>query len=497
MPGILISAGHMFESLRLTLLLSIVIPLTVIVGITISIAVSAIEENLNLRLKEDLELVARAASGPLEQAMQEGDDLVLDEALKSIFRIGRIYGASVYDKDGVKVARLGVVDSDVRSSKSATEVIESGKRGGTFRQVEGQSVFSQFTPLIAEDGRIIGLLQVTRKRSDFQQLIAFSRTWGVVVWCLISAIVSLVVVVGHYRSVGRYVNRLLEAMSGMAPRNWQIPSPEASGPREVRQLYGGLQSLGERMARAETEIQERSERERDLGNQLEYQEKVAMIGRVAGGVAHELGAPLNVVQGRASILARLGLNASQQRHVDDINHQVERMTRIIQQLLDCFRHVPDARRSVSLIPLLQGMTDDLEDDPRAPSVSIELNLPGCEALVWADPTRLELACLNVVRNACEAAQKRVSITVLQAEGGWIVQVDDDGTGIPVEVREKIFEPFYSTRPAGQGTGLGLAMVKSVVKEHRGDFDVSDNQWGGCRMRLYWPAVPTSQHGQEV
>lgn len=492
LPG---SAREVFHTVRLTLLLSIVVPLMLVVGAGIFFAVSAIEDNLDERLREDLELVARAASGPLARAMEDGNDIVLDDTLKSIFRIGRVYGASVFDADGLQVASLGVADTSIRSSRSANQVIQSGERGGTFRRVDGVSVFSQFTPLIAENGRINGLLQVTRKRSDFHRLVASARVWAVALWCAVLVVVSLVVVLGHYGAVGRYVSRLVVAMQGMGPGNWPIYS-RASGPREIRQLHEGLRDLGDRMARAEEEIRERVARERELGEQLEYQEKVAMIGRVAGGVAHELGAPLNVIQGRASILARQGLGPDSQRHLDDINHQVQRMTRIIEQLLDCFRHVPDARRPVDLAFMLRDLVTGLREDPRAGNVPVTLNLPEGDVWVNAEPTRLELACLNVIRNACEAARGQVVVAVTRAGEYWDVQVDDDGPGISGALRERIFEPFYSTRPAGEGTGLGLAMVKSVVKEHQAHLVVADSEPGGCRMTLSWPAAtppsPTSE-----
>lgn len=495
MNRLLGSAGQMFHSVRLTLFLSIVVPLMLVVGAGIFFAVGAIEDNLDQRLREDLELVARAASGPLARAMEDGNDIVLDQALESIFRIGRVYGASVFDTDGVRIGSLGVADTSVRSSRSANEVIQSGERGGTFRRVDGVSVFSQFTPLVASDGRIIGLLQVTRKRSDFHRQVESARIWAVVTWCLVLLVVSLVVVFGHYGAVGRYVSRLVSAMGGMAPGHWQISSAP-SGPREIRQLHEGLHHLGQRMAQAEEEIRHRVQREQELGEQLEYQEKVAMIGRVAGGVAHELGAPLNVIQGRASILARNNLGDNDNRHLEDIRYQVQRMTRIIEQLLDCFRHVPDARRPVDLAPILRELVDGLRDEPGAKRVPVTLRLPNEPVVVQAEPTRLELACLNVMRNACEAADSKVEVSLQKAGDRWELRVDDDGPGIAGEMRERIFEPFFSTRPAGEGTGLGLAMVKSVIKEHRGELAVADSDLGGCRMSLFWPAAEPTPPREE-
>lgn len=484
------AAGEVLRSLRLSLVLSIVVPLMIFSGAAIYAGLSAVEENFNDRLREDLELVSRAVSGPLSRAMSEGDELVMGESLESLFRIGRVYGASVFDSEGQQIASLGVADSDVTSSQSAEEVISSGELGGAFRRVEGVSVFSQFTPLIGEGGQIQGLLQITRKRSDFHELVASTRIWAVVIWFGLSLSVILVVVLGHYGAVGRYVNRLLAVMENMAPGHWEV-SEEPSGPEEIRRIHAGLERMGHRMASDEQEIRQRIEREKELADQLRYQEKVAMIGRVAGGVAHELGAPLNVIQGRAARMRRLGIAEDQDRHLADIERQVERMTRIIRQLLDCFRHVPDARRRIDLIQRMHDVWSALTEDRRCEGVSLGLGeMPG-EAFILAEPTRLEMACLNVICNACQAARERVRVSVTDAGDYWAVHVDDDGPGIDLQLREQIFEPFYSTRPAGEGTGLGLAVVGSVVKEHEGYLSVDDSDLGGCRMGLYWPKVRVS------
>ncbi|WP_404364023.1 ATP-binding protein [Marinobacter sp.] len=478
-------ARPVLASLRLNLVMSIVLPLMLLSGIAIYTGLSAVEKMLEERLREDLELVARAASGPLSQAMSDGDEIVLGETLKSVFRIGRVYGASVYDQEGRQIASLGVTDPDLNRSRRAAEVIDSRELGGGFREVEGTDVFSQFTPLIARDGRIQGLLQITRKRSDFQEQLASVRIWATGIWSVLSLIVTLVVVLGHYGAIGRHVRRLLGSMENLAPGHWVL-NRQASGPREIRDIHEGLTNLARRMAEAESEILDRMERERALAKRLEYQEKIAMIGRVAGGVAHELGAPLSVIEGRASILSRSATSADQRRQLADISGQVQRMTRIIEQLLDCFRHVPDSRRPIDLGLTLRETVMQILGDPRCQASELLVYGLGQTAWVDAEPTRLNLACINVIRNACQAAQSRTRVTLAFHPAAWEVRVEDDGPGIGAEQRGQIFEPFYSTRPAGEGTGLGLAMVSSVIKEHEGRIEVSDSALGGCRMSLFFP-----------
>lgn len=479
------NASQVIGSIQLTLVLSIVVPLLAISGLAIYLGFDAVEKALNDRLQEDLELVARAASGPLSRAMQEKDVLVMGDSLKSIFRIGRVSGASVFDKDGARVASLGVADSNVENSASAEQVINSGELGGAFRRVDGHSVFSHFTPLVADDGRIQGLLQITRRRSDFHKLLTSSRIWAVSIWSALAITIIFVVVLGHYGAVGRHVSRLLEMMDKLAPGQWQFKA-EPSGPRELRQIYGGVRDIGNRMARAEEEIQQQAVTERKLAERLEYQEKIAMIGRVAGGVAHELGAPLNVIQGRATILSRHDLTDEQRRQLDDIGYQVGRMTTIIQQLLDCFRHVPDSRRQVSLDTVLNNVLERASEDKKCRGKRLLSRGLDTNATVKAEPVRLELACLNVVRNACQAAHSEVVLSLYRLDDEWEVRVDDDGPGIAAEQHEAVFEPFYSTRAAGEGTGLGLAVVNSVLKEHGGRIEIDNSEMGGCKMSLFWP-----------
>ncbi|MBS3805024.1 MAG: hypothetical protein KGY54_10780 [Oleiphilaceae bacterium] len=474
-------------SLRLNLVVSIVLPLMVLGGSAIYIGLSAVEDALEERLRDDLELVARAVRGPLSQAMSAQDEIVLSETLQSIFRIGRVYGASVYDRDGRQVASLGVTDRELYTSQRAADVIDSGTLEGHFRKVKGVDVFSQFTPLIASDGRIRGLLQITRKRSDFQEQLATIRGQAIGIWSALSLIVILVVVLGHYGSIGRHVRRLLDSMEQLAPGRW-ILNRKASGPREIQDIHEGLGMLVNRMASAESEILERVTRERELGEKLEYQEKVAMIGRVAGGVAHELGAPLSVIEGRAGILARTATSEDQQRQLRDISSQVQRMTRIIEQLLDCFRHVPDSKRPIDLAHTLRETLVQLVDHPQCQGRRLMVNNLAPVAMIDAEPTRLSLACLNVMRNACQEAKSCVGVSLIEQAGFWEVRVDDDGPGIAADNRSRIFEPFYSTRPAGEGTGLGLAMVNSVVKEHRARIEVGESPWGGCRMSLFFAAL---------
>lgn len=214
-----------------------------------------------------------------------------------------------------------------------------------------------------------------------------------------------------------------------------------------------------------------------------------MIGRVAGGVAHELGAPLSVIDGRARILERRDGDSGNARQVADIRSQVQRMTRIIRQLLDCFRHVPqDSATWISTRELLAGCQDAVAGEAQDMGVSLEWHNGAPDAKVRGDRTRLELAITNLLRNAFHAAESRVLVTVQQGPQAVTISVEDDGPGIAEADRDNVFEPFYTTKAAGEGTGLGLAVVKSVMQEHGGGVIIGTSRWSGAAFVLQWPPV---------
>lgn len=215
-----------------------------------------------------------------------------------------------------------------------------------------------------------------------------------------------------------------------------------------------------------------------------------MIGRVAGGVAHELGAPLSVIDGRARMLARYAGDERGRRNLEDIRHQVQRMTRIVQQLLDCFRHSPNATDGrFTTDELVRGVLDAHGDAPEG--ITVEVNNDAGGAVINGDRTRCELAVSNLMRNAFLAARQRVALNVRCGPQAIAVTVEDDGPGIPSDERETVLEPFHTTRAAGEGTGLGLAVVRSVMQEHGGALVIGTSRWNGCAVVLQWPASASS------
>lgn len=140
--------------------------------------------------------------------------------------------------------------------------------------------------------------------------------------------------------------------------------------------------------------------------------------------------------------------------------------------------------------LLSGVLDSHDREARERGIHLEVDNGAPEAEIRGDSTRLELAVTNLLRNAIQAASSRVRVSVRAGPQATALTVEDDGPGISVADREAVFEPFYTTKPAGEGTGLGLAVVRSVMQEHGGGIIIGTSRWSGCAVVLQWP-----RHGE--
>jgi signal transduction histidine kinase len=239
--------------------------------------------------------------------------------------------------------------------------------------------------------------------------------------------------------------------------------------------------------------------------QLRHADRLGTVGKLASGIAHELGTPLNVVSARAKMIAR-GQSKSDDAASDAqvIVEQVDRMTRIIRQLLDFARRRSPKRSSENIRALCAQTLQLLEPLATKNRVSLALDDDGANLTANVDPAQLQQVLTNLVMNAVQAQPDGGAVRVrvvaesadpppgTEADAGErvIVSIEDDGSGIPLEIRDRIFEPFFTTKDVGQGTGLGLSVAYGIVKEHGGWIDVVAGPERGSVFRAHLPRGAT-------
>ncbi len=473
-------------SLRWALILQVLVPLLAAMAVFTTIGLTTLERSAETRMQDEVELVARAVRLPISDSLEQGREQDVRQALESVFRIGRVYGAYVYDVDGELVAAVGAVNPATRKREVA-ELAAEGEQQGAYEQIQGQDVYSYFLPLSDSGGRIAGLLQVTRRGSDFQELAVQLRLQAVAVIAVAGGLITLMVLWGHRRAIGRHFDRLTGSMARVESGELAHRAP-LDGPREIRSLSQALNTMLDSMARAEQEIARRRDAQLELEAQLRHAEKLAAIGRLASGVAHELGTPLSVLDGKAQrALRRAEPDAPEARALQGIRREVARMEHIVRQLLEFGRGQNRQYRRTRMGDLATAAAAALEQPFSDAGATLELQPCEPDPELYVDPIRLEQVLVNLLRNALQAGAGAVRVSWRPGDaGGLQLLVDDDGPGVPAESRKRLFEPFYTTKAVGEGTGLGLAVVHGIITEHGGQVQVEDSPLGGARFRVQFP-----------
>ncbi len=225
-------------------------------------------------------------------------------------------------------------------------------------------------------------------------------------------------------------------------------------------------------ARAEQQrAQEEMERQREA---MHHREKLAEMGSLLAGVAHELNNPLTVLTGRITLLRTTIAGGPGAEGLDKAAAAADRCVRIVRNFLALARQRLPERQQTSLNQVVREAVELLAYSLRVNTVEVSFVLADDLPALWADSHQLHQVVVNLITNASQAMQesagpRRLRLTTRSdAEGRRVIlEVADTGPGIPPEVRKRLFEPFFTTKPVGQGTGLGLAMCQGIVEGHGG------------------------------
>lgn len=276
---------------------------------------------------------------------------------------------------------------------------------------------------------------------------------------------------------------------------------ELPGKEELSSLAAALNEMCRQLETARDTLRRETEARIDTLEQLRHAERLATVGRLASGVAHELGTPLNVVSGRAKIIATEKLDREEVvSFARTIAAQADRMTEIIRQLLDFARRRSSQRAPVDVAQLTGQVIDLLSVTARKSNVTLGLEKTVGAPHVEVDRSQIQQVLMNLVMNGIQAMPGggRLLITLGVANvrhpgvpGGeerkyLRVAVSDEGEGIPREHIELVFDPFFTTKGVGKGTGLGLSISYGIVQEHGGWIDVQSELGKGSCFSIYLP-----------
>jgi PAS domain S-box-containing protein len=241
----------------------------------------------------------------------------------------------------------------------------------------------------------------------------------------------------------------------------------------------------------EQRVKERTRDLRDAQEKLVRQEKLAVLGQLAGGVGHELRNPLSVINTAVYYLKLVQPDASEKvkQHLVMIEQEVATAGKIISDLLD-FARIKSVDREVASVPeLVQGT---LVRFPPAPTIETVLKFPPGLPKIFADPRQVEQVLGNLTINACQAMQAGGALTISArlSKGMVAIAVKDTGTGITPENMKRLFEPLFTTKT--KGIGLGLAVSQKLAETNGGRIDVESEPGQGSTFTLWLPSHPPSE-----
>ncbi len=281
-----------------------------------------------------------------------------------------------------------------------------------------------------------------------------------------------------YRRMGRYREISGVRYTGESfPLEASISLVERSGRRWMTVILRDISQRVDDMGK-----------QRALEAQLRKTERLAELGTLASGMAHEIGTPMNVILGRAELLMRKATDASVKRGLETIVTQVERITKIMNQLLSFARKRPSEQRGVDLVGVIGGVLDMLLEKFKNHGIHVVKDYVPDLPLVLADPDHISQVLLNLVLNSCQAMPGGGTLTLKLGPKGDMVElgVQDTGMGISEEHQSKIFDPFFTTKAVGEGTGLGLTVVHGIIQEHNGTIRVNSIPNQGTTFTISLP-----------
>ncbi len=353
-------------------------------------------------------------------------------------------------------------------------------------------------PVHGRKGEVLGAVEIAERLGIRSEYIRSNVVGTLAATLAMVGFSGVVVLVMGVWLVGRPLNML-------AAKAKRIGQGDLSGPLslqqrdEIGQLGHEVNAMCERLSEANARSRAETTARIEALDQLRHADRLITVGRLAAGIAHELGTPLNVIAGRVKMLRRGNVEPdATSEYLAAVAEQADRMTMIIRQLLDFAGRREPRPAATDLQLIARAIARLVEPIARKHNVEVALKSEG-SAMAVGDPVQLEQVLSNLVVNGIHACQSGGKVEIScgtepaseEAPAGAkraYLRVTDDGHGMDETTKARIFEPFFTTKDIGQGTGLGLSVAHGIVLENGGSISVVSQAGHGSTFSVFLPAV---------
>jgi signal transduction histidine kinase len=239
----------------------------------------------------------------------------------------------------------------------------------------------------------------------------------------------------------------------------------------------------------EKKIQKRTGELQEAQAQISHQEKMASLGMMAAGIAHEIGNPLTSISSMAQVIKRKNENHNINEYVINILKNIERISRIVRELVDFSRPSSYEEAPCNINEIIKSAVGIIKYDRRSKNLTYSLTLePELPKTIIVSDHLLQVF-LNILINAVDASEgygDEIKVNSFIKNGHIHIEISDKGYGIPAEIQKKIFEPFYTTKEVGKGTGLGLTVSYGFIQKLKGEIKVKSEEGKGSKFTVIIP-----------
>jgi two-component system NtrC family sensor kinase len=367
------------------------------------------------------------------------------------------------------------------SSEVYDHVIKNGHIWSDRAFVVNDWYITSYEPLRDIHGDIIGSLYVGVLEAPYKQprkiLILF-----ILLMFLLTAISTFLFIYFYLKRMMRPIDNIVcmckKLMEGDLSARCLI-----NPPGEMGMLCSTINQLADSFER----FQKNLERETQL--QIGQSEKLAAIGRLAAGVAHEINNPLTSILSFAHLMKQKKNNDEQDiRDLNVIIEETNRVRNIVRELLDFARQSPAIKEDLDINQLLQQLVSLIRKQKEFRTIRFNEDYDQKLPLFHADKNQLQQVFLNLLMNSAEAIEKEGTITIGTSyrNDRFVIRIEDNGCGIKAEELDKIFDPFYTTKPVGKGTGLGLSVSYGIIKQYAGEIHCESKEGEGSLFSVILP-----------
>jgi two-component system NtrC family sensor kinase len=521
---------------------SLVVLVAVVSGV---VRIAAVERSFHDTMIAGADQLSRGLTSATWHAMLADDRQAAYDTMQVVARQPGISRIRIFNKEGRIMFSTApeagrYVDKNAEACvlchRSAAPLVrvETPSRARVFADPDGRRRLAMITPIYNEPScstaachahparqTVLGVLDVALDLGPTDQVIADARRRVVVTIVVEVVLISafLALFVGVF--VTRPIRRLVQANAAVARMDLEH-SIEISSSRELWSLSCSFNAMRDRLREAvgeineaaqalEAKVAERTAQLQQAQRHLLKADRLASLGQLAASVAHEINNPLSGVLNYAALMSRILKDDGVPRdrvpefrgYLDRVSEQTARAGRIVSDLLAFSRRSKPQRAPSDLNAIVRATAGLVSHKLKLLNVEPSLRLDDALPLVPCDASQMQQVVLNLVMNAAEATRVRGSghvavATRRSAEGEAVVlEVSDDGEGIPKETLDRIFDPFFTTKDDGKGVGLGLAVVYGIVESHGGRIEVQSAPGQGTTFQVTLPLVTEANNPGEI